>query len=71
MKNTLCFLILLLATSTFSLPVNPKMDTMDFYSELQQEVGRSILLNILNQPIEAMEIPEDDQEKTNVFRLYY
>ena len=70
MKVTLCFLILL-ATSTFSLPVNPKMDTIDFYSELQQEVGRSILLIILSRPIEAMEIPEDDQEKTNVFRLYY
>ena len=74
MKITFCFLILL-ATSTYSLPVNdyqlqPSMKSLDFYWELRQEVGKSILLNILNHSNEAMDIPEDE-EKANVFRLYY
>ena len=74
MKITFCFLILLV-TSTYSLPVNdyqlqPLMNSPDFYWELRQEVGKSILLNILNHSNEAMDIPEDEK-KANVFRLYY
>ena len=74
MKITFCFLILL-ATSTYSLPVNdyqlqPSTNSLDFYWELRQEVGKSILLNILNHSNEAMDILEDEG-KANVFRLYY
>ena len=74
MKITFCFLILLV-TSTYSLPVNDYqlqqlINSPDFYWELRQELGKSILLNILNHSNEAMDIPEDE-EKANVFRLYY